>query len=246
MIKEKLPFYVSKYGVDFVIANGENVSHGKGLIERHYNELIDYGIDVITLGNHYNSKREILKYIDNVDRLIRPINIIEKFPGVGSATFEIDGVLIKVTNVLGSAFMNNESLIKNPYFSIIENIEDDEERANIHIVDLHAEATGEKKCIAYALDGIVSAVIGTHTHVQTNDAQILENGTAYISDVGMTGFKYGILGFDKENVIKRNIYGDQIKIAPPDDGKGIFNAVMIEFDVATGKAINIETINFME
>lgn len=246
LIKEKLPFYSSKYGVDFVIANGENASHGKGLIERHYHELIDYGVDVITLGNHYNSKKEITKYIDKVDRLIRPINIVENFPGVGSATYEIDGILIKITNVLGSAFMNNESLIKSPYFSIIESIEDDEEKSNIHIVDLHAEATGEKKCIAYALDGMVSAVIGTHTHIQTNDAQILEKGTAYISDVGMTGFKDGILGFEKENVIKRNIYGDQIKIAPPEEGKGIFSAVVIDIDVATGKANYIETIQFQE
>ncbi|MGM9873789.1 MAG: TIGR00282 family metallophosphoesterase [Bacilli bacterium] len=246
LVKEKLPFYVSKYGVDFVIANGENVTHGKGLIERHYNELVDYGIDVITLGNHYNSKKEIKSYIDKVDRLIRPINIVEDFPGVGSATFEIDGILIKVTNVLGSAFMNNESSIKSPYYSILENIEDDEERVNIHIVDLHAEATGEKQCIAHALDGIVSAVIGTHTHVQTNDATILEKGTAFISDVGMTGFKDGVLGFDKEMVVKRNIYGDQIKIAPPDEGKGIFNAVIMEFDVVSGKALSIDTIQFRE
>jgi len=115
--------FVEKYGVSFVIANGENVTHGKGLIRHHYEELIDSGVDVVTLGNHYNSKNELEKYIDQTDRLIRPLNLVRPFPGEGSALFDVDGVTVRVTNILGSAFMNEE--VNSPYYSICELLEED-------------------------------------------------------------------------------------------------------------------------
>lgn len=243
MIKEKLPYFIKKYDIDFVIANGENATHGKGLIRHHYEELIDAGVDVITLGNHFDSKNEIIKYIDRADRLIRPINLIRPFPGEGSALFDLDGITVRVTNVLGSAFIKEE--VNSPYLSTLELLETSEP-ANIHIIDFHAEATGEKQSFAYALDGKVSAVIGTHTHVQTNDARILPNGTAFISDAGMTGFYDGILGFDKDTVIKSNLYGEKGRFAPPDEGRGLLSGVVIDIDDISGRAKDIFNVYYVE
>ena len=243
MVKDYLHTFVEKYHIDFVIANGENVTHGKGLLRHHYEELIDSGVDVITLGNHFDSKSEIRKYIDSADRLVRPLNLLHPYPGEGTALFDVDGITIRVTNVLGAVFMKEE--INAPYLATLELLETEEE-SNIHIIDFHAEATGEKYSYAYALDGKVTAVIGTHTHVQTNDAKVLPNGTAYISDVGMTGFNDGILGFDKDSIIKSNIYGEKSKFTPPDDGKGLLSAVVIDVDEHTGKAKDIFSIYYVE
>ena len=243
MIREKLPYFIKKYDIDFVIANGENATHGKGLIRHHYEELIDSGVDVITLGNHFDSKSEIRKYIDSADRLVRPLNLLHPYPGEGTALFDVDGITIRVTNVLGAVFMKEE--INSPYLATLELLEMEEE-SNIHIIDFHAEATGEKYSYAYALDGKVTAVIGTHTHVQTNDAKILPNGTAYISDVGMTGFNDGILGFDKDSIIKSNIYGEKSKFTPPEDGKGLLSAVVLDIDEHTGKTRDIFSIYYVE
>ena len=182
-VTKNLEKLVKKYQVDFVIANGENTTHGKGLIEKHYYELLDAGIDCITLGNHYLSKDKLLDYIEDADALVRPLNISKRIGGEGSRLFEVNGVYIRVTNVLGTAFMKEE--VSSPYYSLKSLIDSLESEDSIHIVDYHAEATGEKMCFGYAFDGLVSAVLGTHTHVQTNDAKILENGTAFISDVGM-------------------------------------------------------------
>ena len=243
MIKEKVPGLIKKYNIDFVIANGENATHGKGLIRHHYEELIDAGVDVITLGNHYNSKNEILRYLDGADRLVRPLNLLHEFPGEGSALFDIDGVTVRVTNILGSAFINEE--VNAPYLATLELL-DTEEQANIHIVDFHGEATGEKQSYAYAFDGRVSAVLGTHTHVQTNDARILPKGTAFISDAGMTGYYDGVLGFDKDSVVEKLMYGHQSKFALPTEGRGILSGVVIDIDDNTGLANDIFAINVID
>ena len=242
MIKEKLAYFVDKYQVDFVIANGENVTHGKGIIRHHYDELIDNGIDCITLGNHYDSKSEINRYLDNVDRMVRPINLAKDFPGEGTIEYDVDGIKVRVTNVLCTAFMGEE--VKSPYYSLLDVISTND--APIHIVDLHGEATGEKLSIAYALDGKVSAILGTHTHIQTNDAKILPNGTAYISDVGMTGFTDGILGFEKESVIKKNIFNQMSRFEVPKEGRGLLSAVLLKIDDLTGKCQQINSIYFEE
>lgn len=243
MVKEKVPYFVNKYNIDFVIANGENATHGKGLIKHHYDELLSSGVDVITLGNHYDSKNEIRRYIDRVDRLIRPINLLHEYPGVGTEIYDLDGVTIRVTNLLGSAFMDEN--VNSPYLAMLDVLQD-EEMANIHIVDFHAEATGEKQCLAYALDGKVSAVLGTHTHVQTCDAKILPKGTAFISDVGMTGFADGVLGDTVESVVPKIVYGEKSKFTPPDEGRGLFSAVVIDIDEQTGAANSIFPIYFEE
>ena len=243
MLKERIPYYVNKYDIDFVIANGENATHGKGLNRNHYFELLDAGVDAITLGNHYMSKSEILRYIDNVDRLIRPYNLIKDFAGEGTVVFDVNGISVRVTNILGSAFM--DEVVNAPYYSILT-ILSEEEPATVHIVDFHAEATGEKQSLAYALDGKVTAVLGTHTHVQANDAHILPHGTAFISDVGMTGFADGVLGSTKETVVNKLIYGQQSKFQTPDEGRGLFSAVVIEVDDNTGLSTNIFPIYYLE
>lgn len=242
MVKQYLPQLVQKYGVNFVIANGENATHGKGIIRAHYEELLDAGVDVITLGNHYNSKKELERYIDSTDRLLRPVNLLHNFSGEGTALFDVDGVTVRVTNVLGAAFMHEE--VNSPYLSICEILE--QEPATIHIIDFHAEATGEKYSIGYALDGKVSAVLGTHTHIQTNDARILPKGTAFISDVGMCGLYEGILGFDAESVIKKNLYGEESRYLPPTEGKGVLSAVLIDIDERTGLCSKIKPIQIIE
>ena len=243
MLKERIPYYVEKYDIDFVIANGENASHGKGLTRNQYFELIDAGVDAVTLGNHYMSKSDILRYINQVDRLVRPYNLLREFPGEGSVVFEVNDVSVRVTNILGSAFMNEE--VNAPYYSIL-NLLSEEEPATIHIIDFHAEATGEKQSLAFALDGKVSAILGTHTHVQTSDAHVLPNGTAFISDVGMTGFADGVLGCTKETVVEKIIYGKQSKFQTPDEGRGVFSAVVIDIDDITGLANQIFPIYYLE
>ena len=244
LLKERIPYYVDKYEIDFVIANGENASHGKGLTRNQYFELLDAGVDAITLGNHYMSKSEILRYINQVDRLVRPYNLLKEFPGEGSVVFEVNGVSIRVTNLLGSAFMNEE--VNAPYYSILNLLSDEEEPATIHIVDFHAEATGEKQSLAFALDGKVSAVLGTHTHVQTCDAHVLPKGTAFISDVGMTGYADGVLGSTAETVVNKIIYGQQSKFQVADEGRGVFSAVVLDINDITGLANQIFPIYYLE
>lgn len=243
MLKERIPYYVEKYDIDFVIANGENASHGKGLTRNQYFELVDAGVDAVTLGNHYMSKSDILRYINQVDRLVRPYNLLREFPGEGSVVFEVNDVSVRVTNILGSAFMSEG--VNAPYYSIL-NLLAEEEPATIHIIDFHAEATGEKQSLAFALDGKVSAILGTHTHVQTNDAHVLPNGTAFISDVGMTGFADGVLGCTKETVVEKIIYGKQSKFQTPDEGRGVFSAVVVDIDDITGLANQIFPIYYLE
>ena len=235
---------VKKYQVDFVIANGENATHGKGLIEKHYYELLDAGIDCITLGNHYLSKNQLLDYIADADALVRPLNISKRIGGEGSRLFEVNGINIRVTSVLGTAFMKEE--VSSPYYSLKSLIDSLESEDSIHIVDYHAEATGEKMCFGFAFDGLVSAVVGTHTHVQTNDAKILPNGTAFISDIGMCGAANGILGFEKNSVMRVTMFGEKDRFAFDDNDQGLLNAVVIDVDEATHKAREIVTVKLLE
>lgn len=233
---------VKKYNIDFVIANGENATHGKGLIEKHYNELIDNGVDVITLGNHYDSKSNIADYIDFASCLVRPLNIIKDFGGQGSLLVECNGVNIRVTNVLCSAMMKEE--VTMPYLAVKNLLDEIGDEDSIHIIDLHGEATGEKMCFGYVFDGQVSAIVGTHTHVQTNDAKILDNGTAFISDVGMCGAANGVLGFEKNSVINKTVFGSNERFNIADDDQEMINAVVLDIDEETKKCRDIISINF--
>lgn len=241
VIKTKLQKIIEKYDIDFVIANGENVTHGKGLIFRHYEELCDCGIDVFTLGNHYNSKYELRKFIDDVDNIIRPYNLLPgSYPGVGTKVFDVNGYLVRVTNILGEAFMSNVN-ITNHYLALKEII-DEGEPCDVHIVDFHGESTSEKQIIGYVFDGQLSAILGTHTHVQTRDNQILPNGTAFISDAGMCGAADGVIGWDVDSVVNKMIFGATKAIEVAISAKKMFNGVVLNIDENTGKCKEIFTI----
>ena len=227
-----------EYSLDFIIANGENATHGKGLSENHFKELLDSGIDVVTLGNHYGAKKEIFNYIDSYECILRPNNIHKSIPGVGTNVYECNGVTIRVTNLLGRAFMANN--IDNPFDNLQDIVSND--NSDIHIVDFHAEATGEKYSLAYAFDGKVSAVLGTHTHVQTRDYRILDKGTAYISDVGMCGPYNSILGTRKEEVIQRTWTGLPATFDVIEHVECLFSAVLLEFYDASKKFLSIKPI----
>ncbi len=225
MVKTYLPQIKAKYHVDMVIANVENATHGKGLIKKHYDEFLFQGISMMTMGNHTFAKKELFDYIDEADRLVVPYNRPKALPGVGSREVLIKGVKIRVTNLLGITFMDGKS--QNPFEVIDEILEQD--ASDIHIVDFHAEATSEKVALGYYLDGKVSAVLGTHTHIPTADERILEHGTAFQTDVGMTGPYTSVIGCDKESIIKRMRSGlmTPFQIA---ESEGQFLATLLQFN----------------
>lgn len=226
--------------IDFTIINGENISHGKGIIRKHYDFLLSIGADAITLGNHYNSKSEVQRFIDSCDRLIRPANLIEDFPGEGSKVFLCKGKKIRVTNILCKAFMQEE--VNDPYTSLKDIVDGSSEE--IHIVDLHGEATGEKQGLGYAFDGKVTAILGTHTHVQTNDERILSLGTGFMCDVGMVGDLNGVLGFEKNSVINKTIFGQTAPFTLSDSGSYVLNAVVLDVNI-NGKCNGIKKIRIV-
>jgi hypothetical protein len=236
MIEEYLPRIKNKYNVDLIIANVENATHGKGLIKKHYDFFLFQGISLMTMGNHTYSKKEILDYIDEADRLIVPLNKPKALPGVGSRQITFQNKKIRVTNLLGITFMDGKS--QNPFESIDELLENDD--SDIHIVDFHAEATSEKIAMGYYLDGRVSAVLGTHTHIPTADEKILPNKTAYQTDVGMSGPYESVIGCDKDIIIKRMIDGLMSPFTVA-QGEGQLCATLLTFN-DDNECINIERI----
>lgn len=236
-VRSVLPILKKEYSIDFVIANGENATHGKGLNESHYHFLLDSGIDVITLGNHYNSQKQSYTFIGYEERLIRPCNLIDVYPGKGTNVFECKGKKIRVTNVLGNSYI--ELNTSSSYQSLKEIV--DSANEDIHIVDIHGESTGEKQALAYAFDGKISAILGTHTHVQTNDEKILPNGTAFMADVGMCGDYDGVLGFESKSVINKTLYGGTERFTIKDKGNFIVNGAVLKIG-DDGKCIEITKV----
>ena len=240
VVKKYASLLKEKYNADLIIANAENATHGKGLSKSHYDELIGCGIDVLTLGNHYNSKKEIYDYIDEADYLVRPLNLIDDIGGNKFVIKEVNGIKVRVFNIIGSAFMNVD--ISNPYLSL-KNVLDEDDDNYLNIIDYHAEATSEKICFGYVYDGKVGAVLGTHTHVQTNDERILDNGTAFMCDIGMNGEFNSVLGFNRESVINKTIYGNNSPFTLNKNGVGLLSGVYLEFDETTLKCVKIEKIS---
>ena len=225
-VKKNIPLLKKKYDIDFVIANGENITNGKGISPSHYNFLVEHGVDCITLGNHYAHWDDTYKILDNED-IVRPLNLANEKHGAGSRMFDCNGVKIRVTNLIGT---NCTPLPTVPAYGAILDIicEDD---SDIHIIDYHGEYTGEKKAFAYSLKNTVSAVLGTHTHVQTRDAMKLDTGVLYISDVGMCGLYESVLGVEYESVVKRIILeDDKARFKQKDHGDTLFSAVVLKFD----------------
>ena len=229
---------------DFIIANVENASHGFGLTEKNHKELADAGINCFTSGNHIWDKKDIYSYINNSDRLIRPWNYPKGTYGVGYRIFDIKNTKIAVLNFLGRTFMNP---VDSPWEIIEKEIENIKHEAPIVIVDIHAEATAEKICFGrFCSEHGVSAVIGTHTHVQTADEKIINNYTAYITDAGFCGAYNSVIGMGYEGSLKR------LKTSLPErfdiDESPIteLNAVSMSFDAVSGQAQSIERIQFIK
>ena len=237
LIHEYLQEIKEKYHIDFVIANGESATHGKGMLKKHYDELLNYGIDCLTMGNHTFDRAEILDWIEDANFLVRPANYSKYAPGVGTRVFEVNGIKIQVTNLLGRVFY--DGIINHPV-EVLENIVE-QSNSDIHIVDFHADATAEKICIGYEFDGRISAILGTHTHVQTADERLLDNGTAYITDVGMCGPFNQCIGMDKKNVVYRMKTG--LPASFEAGGKpGILSGVVVSFN-QDNKPTKIERLN---
>ena len=236
LIKD-LPTIKTDKHIDFVIVNGENAAEGSGITEKQYRDLLKAGTNVVTMGDHTWGKREIFKFI-NEDNIVRPANLSNKVPGRGYTILECQDTIICVINVLGRAFMSVNS--DNP-FECVEKILQ-KIKADIYVVDMHGEATAEKIALARYFDGKVSAVYGTHTHVQTADEQILAGGTGFISDVGMTGPTNSVIGMDVGVSFKRFVTSipEKYKAA---EGPTCINGVIFEIDNNNGKTISVERIN---
>ncbi len=199
MVKEYLPKLKEKYHSHITIINGENAAGGKGITEKIYRGFLEAGAQAVTMGNHTWDNREIFEFIDDAKYLVRPANFPENNPGQGIVYLKINEDEVAVINLQGRVFLPANEC---PFQKADELIQEAKERTSIIFVDFHGEATSEKIAMGWYLDGRVSAVIGTHTHVQTADHRILPNGTAFMSDVGMTGPYDGILGIDREIVLK--------------------------------------------
>ena len=239
MVSRYLKDIKTNYEIDFVIANGENAAHGKGITEKIYLELLSYGVDAVTLGNHFLLASESLNVLERSEKLVRPLNIHSSIPGSGSRVFDVKGHKVRVNNLLGKVFINDLNPT-NPFDAIDEVLKDSNEL--IHFVDLHAEATAEKLSIGWYLDGKVSAVIGTHTHVPTADERIFPQGTAYLTDVGMTGPYDGIIGTRRDLVIHKQRTGLPTKF-DIQEGEAQLCACVIDIDEETGKSRSIFRIN---
>ncbi len=231
---------VDKNLIDFVIVNGENSAGGFGITVDVAKELFSLGVDVITSGNHIWDKREQIPQIFENRCILRPANYPEGTPGKGFVIKEsASGVKVAVINLEGRVYMKN---LDCPFRVADALIKDVSERTPIIFVDIHAEATSEKVALGWYLDGRVSAVIGTHTHVQTADERILDNGTAYLTDAGMTGSFDSVIGIGKEEAIKKFLTQLPVKFENPKKNLRV-NAVIVTVDRKTGKATNIERIN---
>lgn len=242
-IEKYLPRLRRKYEVDVVIANGENAAAGRGITENIYQDLLQVGVDVITMGNHTWDNRDIFNFIDEADYLIRPANFSQDAPGKGTVQITKNGVTLTVINLHGRVFLPPH---EDPFAMIDELVAEAKQTSPLVFVDFHAEATSEKIAMGWHLDGRASAVVGTHTHVQTADARIYPGGTAYITDVGMTGPYDEILGMKKESVLYRFKTNMPTRFEVPKSGREQLSGFFVEVDDKTGKALRCERVYINE
>ena len=233
------------HNIDFVIVNGENSSgDGRGITSRIANFFKHNHANVITTGNHIFSKKEIYSYFENNEDLLRPANFSSAAPGKGVVIVDCAGVRVAVINIQGRVFMREH--VDCPFKTIDSLLSFVKHKADVVIVDFHAEATSEKAALAYYLDGKVSAVVGTHTHVQTADERILPNGTAFITDLGMCGAVHSMLGMKKEPIIERFITQMPTRFYVETTPPIMLNGVVISVDVDSGQAQSIERIRVVD
>ena len=234
-VQALLPDLRTKHNLDLVVLNGENAAGGIGLTPETAEELFKAGVDVITSGNHIWHHKEIIPYLDAEPRVVRPLNMPPGVPGHGYVV--TDHAL--VANVLGRVFIGHYDC---PFRAMDSLLEEVNPRPAVTVVDFHAEATAEKIALAWYLDGRVTAVLGTHTHVGTVDARILPRGTAFVSDVGMVGPSHSVIGDDVDQVLKRFLTAMPHRLSVG-NGSITFNALLIEADSGTGKALSISRID---
>jgi len=238
-IDEVLEKVISDFGIDFTIANGENAAGGMGITPVIAIEILDQGVDVLTSGNHIWAKKEILPFLDEEPRILRPANYPPRVPGRGSAIFHLgNGQKVGVLNLEGRVFMKH---LDCPFRVAEKEIEVLKKETNILLVDFHAEATSEKMAMGWFLNGKVSAVLGTHTHVQTGDERILSEGTAYITDVGMTGPLDSVIGIRKEVALERLLTQIPWKFDVATEEIELQGAVL-EIEEKTGKSKSIQRL----
>ena len=240
LIRKGLPSLIEHYAVDLVVANAENAAAGRGITREIGDQLLSWGVDVMTSGNHIWAQRETVDYIGAEARLLRPANFPAGVPGNGSYIARTAaGRPVGVINVMGRVFMQE---LDNPFSRVLEEIEAMRGRTRIILVDFHAEATSEKVAMGWHLDGKVTAVIGTHTHVQTADEQILPAGTAYLTDAGMTGPHDGVIGVEKVAVVDKFRRGMPARMETA-TGNPRLNGILIAADETTGKATSVQRIS---
>lgn len=238
-LKEGLPDLVNKLKIDFVIANAENAAGGFGITRSICEEILSLGVNVLTSGNHIWDKKEAVTYIGKENRLLRPANYPEEAPGNGSIVMNTpSGEKIAVLNLSGRIFMNQTNC---PFKVSKKEIPALKKLTKTIIVDFHGEATSEKSAIGWFLDGDVSAVLGTHTHVQTADEKILPKGTAFITDVGMTGPVCSIIGVKKEQIINKFITQIPTRFETA-TGESMLSSVVVEINTKTGRAASIQRL----
>jgi metallophosphoesterase (TIGR00282 family) len=240
-VEQLLPALREERGIDFVTANGENVAGGMGLTPSTADSMLAAGVDVITSGNHIWDKREIYPYLESNDRVLRPLNYgTHEVPGRGWGSYQaLDGTDLAVINLQGRTYMQQ---IENPFTEADRLLDESSEPLPpVRLVDFHCELTSEKNALGLYLDGRVSTVVGTHTHVVTGDERILPGGTAYQTDLGMTGPVWSVIGFEPRTVIPRfiNALPTRFEVG---EGAVVFNAAQIDIDPATGRALAIVRI----
>jgi len=232
----RLQDLIEDFGADFVIANGENAASGAGITSKIAGKLLAGGVDVITMGNHVWRQREVFPFLDSSDRIVRPANYLPQNPGRGLTVVEKNGVKVAVVNMSGNLYIGAPSGAFQSIDPVLAGIP-----ADVHhiFLDFHAEATSEKVAMGIYLDGRVTAVIGTHTHVQTADAKVLPKGTAYITDAGMTGPRNSVIGVKKEIILQRFLTEMPIRFEVADDDVWIEGVVVTADD--EGRATAIES-----
>lgn len=240
MVKSHLPALRRKHTADFVVVNGENAAGGKGITAKIAQDFFEWGADVITTGNHVWDQREIIKYIAHEPRLLRPANFASSAPGRGAGIFRAaGGINIGVMQVQGRLFMQNSDC---PFAAADRELEQMKGKIDFVLVDTHAEASSEKQGLGFYLDGRVAAVVGTHTHVQTADERILPKGTAYITDLGMSGPYNSVIGLDKDVAIRKwvtQVPMEQFKVG---EGDARLCGVIVDVNESTGLARSITRI----
>lgn len=238
-----LPKLKKKYRPQVTIANGENAAAGRGITGKIYKKFLQDGVDVVTLGNHTWDNKDVFEFIDDAKKMIRPANFPEQTPGQGMVFVKVNQLELAVINLQARTFM---VALDDPFKKAEELIQKAQQRTPLIFVDFHGETTSEKQAMGWFLDGQVSAVIGTHTHVQTNDGRILPKGTAFLSDVGMTGPYDGILGMKREPIIEKFRSALPKRFEVVEEGRSILSACLIEIDDQTGQAKTLETIQISE